>query len=163
VQPLRGCGFGRVHPHRAALLRCGVTVGLTKAFALRAIRYSLLLTPYSLLLTLYFLTPYSLLLAPGASHAGAKVCAPTHRQHPAYGGTVSLLFTSYSLLPYSLLFTSCTGGRPCGRKSLRPYSPSAPRLRQSPHSPLFTSYLLSLTSYLLASTARRELLKLTMG
>jgi hypothetical protein len=35
-----------------------------------------------------------------ASHAGAKVCAPTHRQHP-----YSLLFTLYSLLftLYSLL------------------------------------------------------------
>ncbi len=36
VQPLRGCAIGWAHPHRAALLRCGVTVGLTKVFALRA-------------------------------------------------------------------------------------------------------------------------------
>jgi hypothetical protein len=58
----------------------------------------------------------------------------------------SLLITSYSLLPYSLLFTSCTGGKPCGRKSLRPYSPSAPRLRR--HRQL-TLYFLLFTSLLL--------------
>jgi hypothetical protein len=149
VQPLRGCGFGRVHPHRAALLRCGVTVGLTKAFALRAIRYSLLLTPYSLLLTLYFLTPYSLLLAPGASHAGAKVCAPTHRQHPAYGGTVSLLFTSYSLLftPYSLLLAPGAGH--AGAKVCAPTHRQHPAYGRAPtpHSLPLTSYLLPLTSW----------------
>jgi hypothetical protein len=37
VQPLRGCEVeGLSHPHRAALLCCGVTVGLTYLYALRA-------------------------------------------------------------------------------------------------------------------------------
>jgi hypothetical protein len=59
--------------------------------------------------------------------------------------------TRGALTPYSLLECRC---KPCGRKSLRPYTPSAPRLRRHRQHPplLFTSYSLLFTPYSLLFT-----------